>query len=184
LAASTTITPSRTLSVSADETKVLRTRGIVIEARKGRPRLLLGAPIPRTEGPKRRDDLTSGIVLLEENGADRLVVGDAIQPQILGSVGKRSGYITTGDDALLTLDYAASDAFHLTAGIDSGSLMLRAPGGRPRAMGVTEGDRPAKLLFFAQGDANMLRVDVQTPKRLPPAHSDKEFFDAIWNTNP
>lgn len=49
---------------------------------------------------------------------------------------------------------------------------------------VTEGDRPAKLVFFAQGDANMLRVDAQTTKRLPPAHSDKEFFDAIWNTNP
>jgi hypothetical protein len=60
---------------------------------------------------------------------------------------------------------------------------LRAPGGRP-AMLVTKGDRPAKLLFFAQGDANMLRVDAQTTKRLPPAHSDKEFFDAIWNTNP
>jgi hypothetical protein len=30
----------------------------------------------------------------------------------------------------------------------------------------------------------MLRVDAQTTKRLPPAHSDKEFFDAIWNTNP
>jgi hypothetical protein len=136
----------------------------VIEDEKG-TRLLLGAPIPRTEGRKRRDELTNEIVLLEENGTDRLVVGDAIQPQILGSVGKRSGtehssgfwsndsnrnergrYITTGDDALLTLDYAASDAFHLSAGIDSCSLMLRAPGGRPRAMGVTEGDRRAKLL--------------------------------------
>jgi hypothetical protein len=30
----------------------------------------------------------------------------------------------------------------------------------------------------------MLRVEAQTTKRLPPAHSDKEFFDAIWNTNP
>jgi hypothetical protein len=44
---------------------------------------------------------------------------------------------------------------------------------------VTEGDRPAKLLFFAQADANLLRVDAQTTK-----YSDKEFFDAIWNTNP
>lgn len=35
LAASTTITQSRTLSVSADETKVMRTRGIVIEDEKG-----------------------------------------------------------------------------------------------------------------------------------------------------
>jgi len=35
LAASTTITQSPTLSVSADETKVLRARGIVIEDEKG-----------------------------------------------------------------------------------------------------------------------------------------------------
>jgi hypothetical protein len=49
---------------------------------------------------------------------------------------------------------------------------------------VTEGDRPAKRLFFAQGDANLLRMDAQTTKRLPPAHSDKEFFDAILKTNP
>jgi hypothetical protein len=69
---------------------------------------------------------------------------------------------------------STSDAFHLTAGIDSGSLMLRAPGGRPRAMLVTEGDR----------HANLLRMDAQTTKRLPPAHSDKEFFDAILKTNP
>ena len=38
--------------------------------------------------------LSNGMVLLEENGADRLVVGDAIQPLILGSVGKRKRYRT------------------------------------------------------------------------------------------
>ena len=42
LAASTTITQSRTLSVSADETKVLGTRGIVIEDEKG-PRPSFGS---------------------------------------------------------------------------------------------------------------------------------------------
>jgi len=31
---------------------------------------------------------------------------------------------------------------------------------------------------------DLLRVDDQTTKRLPPAHSDKEFFDAITNANP
>jgi hypothetical protein len=49
---------------------------------------------------------------------------------------------------------------------------------------VTDGDRPAKLLFFSQDGANMLRVDSQTTKRLPAVHSDKEFFEAIRNTSP
>jgi hypothetical protein len=70
----------------------------------------LGAPIPRTEGRKRRDDLTNGIVLLEENGADRLVVGDAIQPQILGSVGKRKRYRTRPQASRSTIRTAMSAA--------------------------------------------------------------------------
>ena len=60
----------------------MQTRGIVIEDEKGTASPFFGAPIPKTEGRKRRDDLTNGIVLPDENGADRLVVGGAIQPQI------------------------------------------------------------------------------------------------------
>jgi hypothetical protein len=194
----------RTISASANESpKVIRTRGIVIEDGQGRPRLLLGAPIPKIEGRKRHDDLTNGIVLLEESGTDRLIVGDALAPQTVGAVGQRKGtehasgfwindsdgnerggYITTGDDALLTLDYRKSDAFHLSAGVDSASMTLRAPGDRLRAMLFTDGDHPAKLLFFAQGGVDMLRVDGQTTKRLPPAHSDQELFEILKNTNP
>jgi hypothetical protein len=115
----------RTTSVSANEAAhILHTYGIVIEDDHGHPRLLLGAPIPRVEGRKCRDDLTNGIVLLEATGTDRLIMGDAIPPQVAGSVGRRTeteqasgfwindangnepgGYITTRDDALLTLDY-------------------------------------------------------------------------------
>jgi hypothetical protein len=194
----------RTTSVSAsDAAQILHTRGIVIEDDHGRPRLLFGAPIPRVEGRKRRDDLTNGIVLVEENGADRLVVGDAIEVQVQGNVGKRKdtgrasgfwindasgnergGYITTGDDALLTLDYASSDAFHLTASSDTASLTMRAPGDHLRAMLLTDGDRPAKLLFASQGHIDLLRVDSQTAKRLPPIHSDKEFFETVRNATP
>jgi hypothetical protein len=88
LAASTTITQSRTLSVSGDETKVLRTRGIVIEDEKGTASpFFWGAPIPRTANGGRTSP--TGLSC-SKNGADRLVVGDAIPPQILGSVGKRS----------------------------------------------------------------------------------------------
>ena len=194
----------RTISASANGSpKVIRTRGIVIEDDQGRPRLLLGAPIPKVEGRKRHDDLTNGIVLLEGSGTDRLIVGDALAPQTVGAVGsrkgtenasgfwindskgnERGGYITTGDDALLTLDYRNGDAFHLTASMDKASITLRAPGDRPRAMLFADGDRPAKLLFFAQDGVDMLRVDEQTTKRLPAAHSDKDFFEILRSANP
>ena len=204
VAALTFVISMRTTSVSANEAAhILHTHGIVIEDDHGYPRLLLGAPIPRVEGRKRRDDLTNGIVLLEETGADRLIMGDAIPPQVAGSVGtrtkteqtsgfwindangnERGGYITTGDDTLLTLDYASSDAFHLTATPDSASLMMRAPGDGLHAMLITEGDRPAKLLFASQGQIDLLRVDSQTAKRLPAIHSDKEFFETVRNATP
>ncbi len=204
LAVFTASTTLRMTTVSASESaKILRTRGIVIEDDHGRPRLLLGAPIPRAEGRKRHEDLTNGIVLLEENGTDRLIVGDAIEPQGAEGLGKRTGtehasgfwindstgnerggYITTGDDALLTLDYRTGDAFHLTASTDSASLTMRAPGDGLRAMLVTEGDRPAKLLFMNQGQLDLLRVDAQTTKRLPQIHSDKEFFETVRNAMP
>jgi hypothetical protein len=193
-----------TKSASANEgTPILHTRGIVIEDDHGRPRLLLGSPVPNVEGRKRRDDLTSGIVLLEESGVDRLVVGDAIAPQVAGSVGERKdterasgfwindskgnergGYITTGDAVLLTLDYPKGDAFHLTASSDTASLTMRAPGGRLRAMLLAEGDRPAKLLFANEDRIELLRVDSQTTKRLPVIHSDNEFFETIRNATP
>jgi hypothetical protein len=202
--ASASVVMLRTISASAGESaRVIRTRGIVIEDNQGRPRLLLGAPIPDIKGRKRHDDLTNGIVLLEESGTDRLIVGDALAPQIAGKVAlrkgteqasgfwindsngnERGGYITTGDDALLTLDYRKSDAFHLTASADSASMTLRAPGDRPRAMLLADGDRPAKLLFFAHDGVDLLRVDAQTTKRLPLAHSDKEFFETLSSTNP
>jgi hypothetical protein len=85
------VTILRTSSVRAADGAIIRTRGIVIEDTKGRPRLLIGAPIPRVEGRRYRDELTNGIVLLEETGTDRLVVGDALQPQIVGKVGVRKG---------------------------------------------------------------------------------------------
>jgi hypothetical protein len=65
----------RPRSASADgSAQVLRVRGLVIEDAQGRPRILLGAPIPKVAGRKRQDDDT-GIVLVGENGADRVAIG-------------------------------------------------------------------------------------------------------------
>src|SRR5262249_21378563 len=65
----------RYVLASAPENKILRVRGIVIEDSNGRPRLLLGAPISN-QGRKRKDEVT-GLVMLSENGTDRLALGTA-----------------------------------------------------------------------------------------------------------
>lgn len=84
LAAFTTITPLRTVSVSADETKVLRTRGIVMEDEKGRPRLLLGAPIP-----KGRKDANGGMTSLTGLSCSNRTAPIAWSSETLSSRGYR-----------------------------------------------------------------------------------------------
>jgi len=72
---------------SASEDKVLHVRGIVIEDSNGRPRLLLGSPIPN-RGRKRQDEM-SGLVMLSEDGIDRLSLGTANYDQINGMLQHR-----------------------------------------------------------------------------------------------
>lgn len=109
--------------VRADGTDgVLRARGLVIEDEAGRPRILIGAPAPRTAARNRTDDLV-GLVYLDENGADRLTLGaypdpmtsEGTAPRRVGGAGllihdregiERGGYGVLDDDtALLTLDW-------------------------------------------------------------------------------
>jgi len=70
------------------KTDVLRVRGLIIVDEKGRERILLGAPVPKTTERKRQDDAT-GMLVLGEDGADRVAVGYTPDPQILGKVVKR-----------------------------------------------------------------------------------------------
>lgn len=72
---------------SASDEKILHVRGIVIEDATGHPRLLIGAPISN-QGRKRQDELT-GLVLLGEDGTDRLTVGTAADVQINGKMEPR-----------------------------------------------------------------------------------------------
>ncbi len=72
---------------STSNDKVLRVREIVIEDSRGVPRLLLGAPVSN-HGRKRRDAVT-GLVLLGEDGTDRLTIGTADYDQINGTLQHR-----------------------------------------------------------------------------------------------
>lgn len=66
----------------------LRARQIVIVDEKGRERILLGAPVPKVAGRKRQDDAT-GMLVLDEDGVDRVAVGYTPDPQNQGKVVKR-----------------------------------------------------------------------------------------------
>jgi hypothetical protein len=81
---------SQPRSASADGSgQVLRVRGLVVEDAQGRPRILIGAPVPRVPGRKRQDDDT-GIILVGENGADRVAIGiPTPAPQVGGKVSQR-----------------------------------------------------------------------------------------------
>jgi hypothetical protein len=65
-------------------THTLRVRGLVVEDAEGRPRILLGAP--KAVGRKRQDEGSNALVFLNEDGADRLLVGEGNDPQIAGKV--------------------------------------------------------------------------------------------------
>ncbi len=97
---------------SAD--RILRARGIVIEDEAGRERVLIGAPIPAASNRVRTDEkrvralwsgrypnpdqymgfykdyqhATNGILILDENGFDRVAVGDPVPDP---NIGKRLG---------------------------------------------------------------------------------------------
>lgn len=107
------------LTAGGRSTDVIRTRGIVIVDAQGRDRILIGAPIPGSRDRIRSDfekakrawgsrypdfewyrtleNSTNGVVVLDENGYDRIVLGDPNpDPNIGKRVGPASG-ITVND---------------------------------------------------------------------------------------
>src|SRR5216683_1201796 len=78
--------------------EILRARGLVIEDSQGRPRVLLGAPFPKVPDRKRQDEGSTAIVFLGEDGSDRLIVGEGIDPQINGKVYPKGRRAVVGSD--------------------------------------------------------------------------------------
>lgn len=97
---------------------VLRARGLIIEDEAGRERILLGAPIPEAANRVRTDEArvrevwaprfpdaymdyyqdyshdTNGMLILSEDGFDRLVVGDPTpDPNIGARIGPATGMV-------------------------------------------------------------------------------------------
>ena len=108
---------------STQEARVIRARGIVIEDARGRDRILIGAPVPQSKARVRTDlarveqswakrypnpkqymeyykgyrHSVHGMIVLDENGQDRLALGDSVpDPNIGKRIGPATG-ITVND---------------------------------------------------------------------------------------
>ena len=68
---------------AAEDARILRARGIILEDDQGRPRILLGAPFPSAPGRLRTDATGTTLVFLDEQGHDRFRVGE-ILPAVPG----------------------------------------------------------------------------------------------------
>ncbi|HEY1804839.1 MAG TPA: hypothetical protein VGG45_10180 [Terracidiphilus sp.] len=71
---------------AASDSRVLRAKGLIIEDSHGRARVLLGSPLPSASERIRKDASTTSMVFLDEQGHDRLTLGEEPEPQIAGKV--------------------------------------------------------------------------------------------------
>jgi hypothetical protein len=112
-------------STESDSNKILRARGIVIVDDSGRERILIGAPLPNANNRVRTDTArvrklwskrfgnadqymkwykdynhnANGILILDENGYDRVCLGDGVPDANIGQrIGKQTGLIFCDDN--------------------------------------------------------------------------------------
>ncbi len=74
--------------VQADD-GILRARGLLLTDASGKARVLLGAPFPQAKDRVRQDAGTASLVFLDEQGHDRLTIGENPPAQINGVVPPR-----------------------------------------------------------------------------------------------
>ena len=63
---------------AAEDAKILRVKGLVIEDPEGRARIVLGAPLPIVRERLRKEVVGTDLVFLDEEGHDRFRVGDML----------------------------------------------------------------------------------------------------------
>jgi hypothetical protein len=81
---------------AAEGSRVLRAKGLIIEDSHGRARVLLGSPLPSVSERLRLDASTTSMVFLDEQGHDRLTLGEEPEPQIAGKVSQTMHRIAPG----------------------------------------------------------------------------------------
>lgn len=192
--------------IAREQDKVLRARGITIEDAKGRPRILLGAPIAKVEGRKDQEDIY-GLIVVGENGTDRVIVsyplpgpqreGEAAGGVLLNDAhgGERGGYVAADNgEIVLTLDGTKDEAIKL--GVDpakpmSWIAMNDFEDVRPRVLLALRGQRPARLMLLnptgsGEQEVRVLRLNDANGVRLtlPRAAGRNAILDAVDSLGP
>ena len=190
------------------EASVLTARGLVIVDTQGRPRVLLGAPIPHVSARTRTDSVT-GLLVLGEGGADRVQVGNVGGPQVGGVVSRRisaSAGIVVNDPkgnerggfgafddgrVVLGLDYPDGEAISLAVLPQEGATGIwlngPTPQGRERVGAVVtrEGQALLKLADLAGTERVILMVDGNTAAKLLLVDpKDKSMRDVLGRVGP
>lgn len=193
-------------ALAQEQDKVLRVRGITIEDAKGRPRILLGAPVAKVEGRRDQEDVY-GLIVLGENGTDRVIVsyplpgphreGEAAGGVLLNDArgGERGGYVAADNgEIVLTLDGTKDEAIKL--GVDPAKPMSWIAVNdfediRPRVLMALRGRRPARLMVLnptgpAEQEVWLLRPNQSTGVRLtlPRAAGRTAILDAVDSVDP
>lgn len=176
---------------AAAEDQVLRARGLVIVDEAGRERILIGAPIPDADNRVRTDmarveDIWGprfprayidefyptyrhrmhGMLVLDENGFDRIALGDSVpDPNIGQRVGPASGVLINDAEGFERSGYALLDVdsvYRVVLGLDGDDgregVVLSLHDGGPRGLTIS-GDASIFLgtapesTYVARGEA-------------------------------
>jgi len=171
----------------SDKGKVLRVRGLVIEDDKGRERILIGAPIPAAKNRVRTDlarvektwatrypqsarymeyykgyrHAVNGLLVLDENGFDRLAIGDSVpDPNIGKRIGQEVGLVMNDAKGDERTGYGLLDVqgtYRVVLGLDSrrgqeGVALVLDDAGRVQ-MEIRDGDKVATVGTIAETDS-------------------------------
>lgn len=176
---------------AAAEEQILRARGLVIVDEAGRERILIGAPIPDAENRVRTDmarveeiwgprfprayideyypnyrHRMHGMLVLDENGFDRIAFGDSVpDPNIGQRVGPASGLLINDAEGFERSGYALLDVdsvYRVVLGLDGDDgregVVLSLHDGGPRGLTIS-GDASIFLgtapesTYVARGEA-------------------------------
>ena len=130
---------------------VLRARGLIIEDEVGRERILIGAPVPEAANRVRTDDArvrevwaprfpeaymdyyqdyshdTNGMLILSEDGFDRLIVGDPTpDPNIGRRIAPATGMVINDDQGFERSGYgvlAVNGGYNVGLGLDTDRIV-------------------------------------------------------------
>ena len=165
---------------------IIRARGIIIEDQTGRERILIGAPIPPSKNRVRTDTARvsqlwggrfpsraqymewykgyrhalNGILVLDENGFDRVAMGDSVpDPNIGKRIGSSTGIVINDQEGFERSGYSllnVGGVYRVVLGLDTKrgteglALVVRDDG----AAGLSVYGNDRSVAFFGNAPAN------------------------------